>query len=647
MNISKTDRFMKILIVTFLVTSCSAMNSTPILLPVPTAIQTPTVLVSPVPIATNTAIATSPPRPTQTSTSFTLPSPTTAPLPGTGGLIAWPRDNQFINGLVLDEQYVYFSVGPGPIMRQTLDPSQPLHLEEFAKIRYPKANVDGSQSVLPRVLKDHWLYYIDVGDENSVPNWTLRAKNTQTLAEKTITSGKNSLINFSVDGDVLAWIDTGSSGSGQEEQSLNESVIKTIQLSTGVVKVLDSISHSSGYAWEKIALSGDRLVAVQERFSENAKGPQIFLFSLKTGRSNLMPDGILTPSEKTYPIAVALSGPWLACKVSETGTVLYNLDTHQRQTFEELFSNDSELFLNTERIEGDWLYWSGSAKGNIYNLARNQLVNILPIADRNTHFYEMTVYGTTVAWISIEPSGYVIGWKELPQPPSISNSSGLTIEEDPIVSKPDDLDPVSAPQLLFGTWQEVRDRHASQKQPIYQIPFEIVNGKDVLSAMNGDSQYQAVVTYANGNAAQAILEVKQGEAVVFRKEGLIFVTVEIPQALWVDGPHWTLEIAALTSMQSSVAGQVFRDGKLLNDQYGYQEMFNYRLLDGKPIYFYQKDGKVRLSYNGSDLPLVYDDVPHFACCGGAVLNPQSGPNWLTFWGRRGTKWYYVQIGRYE
>ena len=90
------------------------------------------------------------------------------------------------------------------------------------------------------------------------------------------------------------------------------------------------------------------------------------------------------------------------------------------------------------------------------------------------------------------------------------------------MSKPDDLDPVSAPQLLFGTWQEVRDRHASQKQPIYQIPFEIVNGKDVLSAMNGDSQYQAVVTYANGNAAQAILEVKQGENVVFRKEGLIF-----------------------------------------------------------------------------------------------------------------------------
>ena len=87
---------------------------------------------------------------------------------------------------------------------------------------------------------------------------------------------------------------------------------------------------------------------------------------------------VLTPSEKTYPIAVALSGPWLACKVSETGTVLYNLDTHQRQTFEELFSNDSELFLNTEKVEGDWLYWIGSAKGNIYNLARNQMVNILP-----------------------------------------------------------------------------------------------------------------------------------------------------------------------------------------------------------------------------------------------------------------------------
>ena len=644
MNISQTDRFLKILIVTLLVTSCSATNSTPIPLPVPIAIQTPKILPSPVPTATNTAIATLLPSPTPTTPILTLPSATAAPIPGTGGLIAWPRDNQFINGLVLDEHYVYFSVGPGPIMRQTLDPNQPLHLEEFAKIRYPNVNVDGSQSVLPRVLKDHWLYYVDVGDGNSAPNWTLRAKNTQTLAEKTITSGKSSLINFSVDGDVLAWIDSGSSGSGQGEKSLNERMIKTLQLSTGLVKVLDSLPHSSGYAWDKIALSGDRLVAVQENYSDNPKAPQIFLFSLKTGRSNLLPDGVFTPLNNTYPIEVALSGSWLACKVSETGTVLYNLDTRQRQTFEELFSNDSESFLNTEKVEGDWLYWSGSARGDIYNLARNQLVNILPIADRNTHLYEMAVYGTTVAWISIEPSGYVIGWKVLPQPPPIPNSAGLTLEENQIVGEPD-LDPLTF-QPLYGSQQEVVKRHAQVMQPQYSIQLDFAQGDKSITAI-GDSHWKVIEPITiEGDGSGVKIRLEQDGKMIFRSNDWYPAPIEVLRGLWVSGTHWTLEIAGVSRVYGDPTGQLYLDGVLLNQKYGYQEMFGYQLLDNKPFYFYKKDGHIHLSYAGQDLPLVYDQVPHYGCCSNGELNPRSGPNWLNFWARRGTQWFYVQIGKY-
>ena len=44
MNISKTDRFLNLLLVAFLVTSCSAMKSSPTPIPVPPAIQTPTIL---------------------------------------------------------------------------------------------------------------------------------------------------------------------------------------------------------------------------------------------------------------------------------------------------------------------------------------------------------------------------------------------------------------------------------------------------------------------------------------------------------------------------------------------------------------------------------------------------------------------------
>ena len=123
--------------------------------------------------------------------------------------------------------------------------------------------------------------------------------------------------------------------------------------------------------------------------------------------------------------------------------------------------------------------------------------------------------------------------------------------------------------------------------------------------------------------------------------------IEVLRGLWVSGTHWTLEIAGISRVYGDPTGQLYLDGVLLNQKYGYQEMFGYQLLDNKPFYFYKKDGRIHLSYAGQDLPLVYDQVPHYGCCSNGELNPRSGPNWLNFWGRRGTHWYYVQIGRYE
>ena len=558
-------------------------------------------------------------------------------------MIAWPQDNQIINGLAVDDRYVYFSVGPGPILRQLLDPSQPLHLDEFASIRYPIANADGSLKVMPRVLKEHWLYYVDMGDGAAAPAWTLRAKNTQTLTEKVITSGNGCLIDFNVDGDTLAWIETAraDSQSGQANQCDGDSRIQTIQLSSQFVRVLDRIPAATGATWVKIALAGKRLIAVRAPGGGNPGQPLTTLFDLTTGDSVALP----LPYQ-TCAINVALSGAWLACRISETKTALYNFDTHRSQTFEELLPNDSEVFPNAENIADDWLYWSGSTKGNLYNLAQNRMVSALPTAGRTTHLLEMAVDGTIAAWISLEPSGYVIEWKDLqPVPDPIPNGAGLTIEENQIVGEPQ-LDSASFFQPLHGTQQEVMDRHAGQRQPNYQIPFEFVNGGGVLTAMNGDSRFRAIASYTSGANGRASIQVKQGETVVFHKDGLVFSPVEILRSLWVDGSHWTLEIAYTPDQSTDIAGQVYRDGVLLNQKYAYKEMFGYLLLDGKPLYFYQKEGQVHLSYAGQDLPIAYDRVPHYGCCSSAQLNPHSGPNWLTFWGLRGGIWYYVEIGRY-
>jgi len=70
------------------------------------------------------------------------------------------------------------------------------------------------------------------------------------------------------------------------------------------------------------------------------------------------------------------------------------------------------------------------------------------------------------------------------------------------------------------------------------------------------------------------------------------------------------------------------------------------LLTGKPFYFYQENGQIHISYNDQDLPLIYDEVPHFGCCSSAVLNPVSAPNWVGFFGKRGKIWFYTEIGIY-
>ena len=355
------------------------------------------------------------PQPTQTMPSATQPAPTPTLGQGTGGRIAWPRDNQQINSLALDDRYVYFSAGPGPILRQTLDQNQPLQLEEFAPIQYPSANVDGSLRVMPRLLKEHWLYYVDVGDGTATPLWTLRAKNTQTLAQKVVITGNTCLIDFSVDGDTLAWIETETepSGSGQERQYLGDSQIKTIQLSSGLVTVLGRSPAASGDIWLKIAVSGNRLASLQGSNRNSTEGKTL-LFDLTTGKSELLPSGALGSGTKTCLRDIALAGPWLACSVSATKTALYNFETRQTQSFEELF--ETEMGRNAEKIEGEWLVWSGHTQGNLYNLAQGKLVPVLPTTERPAYFFEVAISGPTVAWIALEAYAYVIHWQEIPYP---------------------------------------------------------------------------------------------------------------------------------------------------------------------------------------------------------------------------------------
>ena len=125
------------------------------------------------------------------------------------------------------------------------------------------------------------------------------------------------------------------------------------------------------------------------------------------------------------------------------------------------------------------------------------------------------------------------------------------------------------------------------------------------------------------------------------------------RGLWVYDDHWALETANVTTqtegntIDSFAVGQVTVDSVLLNDELGYEEAFGFQTIHGKPFYFFRRDGKINASYNGIEVPLGYDEIPHYGCCSAGALNPMMYQNRITFFARRGEVWYYAEIGVFE
>jgi hypothetical protein len=122
------------------------------------------------------------------------------------------------------------------------------------------------------------------------------------------------------------------------------------------------------------------------------------------------------------------------------------------------------------------------------------------------------------------------------------------------------------------------------------------------------------------------------------------------RGLWVYENHWALETAYITNrtegntIYSDAVGQITVDGKLLNKQLDYEEAFGFQTMHGKPFYFFKRDGKIGANYDGVEIALGYDDVPHYNCCSAATLNPAMVQNMIAFFTRKGETWYYAEIG---
>lgn len=98
---------------------------------------------------------------------------------------------------------------------------------------------------------------------------------------------------------------------------------------------------------------------------------------------------------------------------------------------------------------------------------------------------------------------------------------------------------------------------------------------------------------------------------------------------------------------TEVAGDVILDGQSLARDKGYDEVFNLRLIKGRPFYFFSQGGKVHINFDGQTLENTYDEVIHYRCCEPAAFNPGSNDRMVWYWARRGEMWHYVEAGVFE
>ena len=130
---------------------------------------------------------------------------------------------------------------------------------------------------------------------------------------------------------------------------------------------------------------------------------------------------------------------------------------------------------------------------------------------------------------------------------------------------------------------------------------------------------------------------------IFRTDAGGISPIEPLRGLWTYDDHWVLEVNRFLD-ETPFNGQIFVDGEALNGQNDYQESFNFQTIKGLPFYFFRRSGKVDAWYDGKEISLGYDDIPHYLCCGDSGLNPKARQGAVLFFGNKGNKWFFVRMG---
>jgi hypothetical protein len=227
-------------------------------------------------------------------------------------------------------------------------------------------------------------------------------------------------------------------------------------------------------------------------------------------------------------------------------------------------------------------------------------------------------------------------------PPSDNPPASLVIEEHPLAGPPA-LDPLTF-SPLDGTQASVLALHAEARARGFPVTVEFVGPDPEIISIGESADWKARLTTSKQAPPEQVVTVERGGEVVFSAPAGMPSPILPLQGLWTYSGHWALE---LVDTDADVwQGQVFVDGKLINASGEYDEAFSFQLLDGRPFFLFSRGGRLGCSYDGVEVDLGYDRIPHYHCCSESVLNPVQAQSMVAFFAQRGEDWFYVEIGQF-
>ena len=168
--------------------------------------------------------------------------------------------------------------------------------------------------------------------------------------------------------------------------------------------------------------------------------------------------------------------------------------------------------------------------------------------------------------------------------------------------------------------------------------------------MLGSDSINAMESYTG---SQVAVDVTRNDQIMITIDAGVISPINNFRGLWVVDEQWFLEVAHVEEdpMDPNAAfimwGEVLHDGESLNEQLGYQEAFNFQILDGKPFFFFSKDGVLGYSFDGRETTLGYHEIPHYLCCSASAINPLAAEKMVAFYATYAEQFFYVEMGSFE